>query len=161
MRAPSLPAGRRPSLVCPIETNGSVITCDSRSSHTPLLTATAVYDDMDDRASSSPLRVDLLRKPNSYVRILFFSFLVPAARPSQHTVYRIPYMTIVRGHTADLFLDRATADARNGRINVRYVKAIGCNFIPGRDENTNAQVSVSTACCACIQVISQYLRLRR
>ena len=58
-------------------------------------------------------------------------------------------MTIVRGHTADLFLDRATADARNGRINVRYFKAIGCNFTPGRDENTNAQVSVSTACCVC------------
>lgn len=35
-------------------------------------------------------------------------------------------------------------------INVRFVKAIGCDLIPGRDdENTNAQVSVSTACCVC------------
>jgi len=44
------------------------------SSHTPLLTATTVYDDMEDRASSSPLRLELLRKPLFMSEFLIFSF---------------------------------------------------------------------------------------
>jgi hypothetical protein len=67
-----------------------------------LLTATTVYDDMEDRASSSPLRLELLRQPILMSESCFF---LPRARPSQHTVYLFPYMTIVGGHTADLFLD--------------------------------------------------------
>ena len=91
LRAPSLPAGRRPSLVRPIRTKASVITCDKPQQSYPLLTATTVYDDMEDRASRSPLRLELLRKPILMSESCFFFPSLSRQHDTTESAHRLSF----------------------------------------------------------------------
>jgi hypothetical protein len=89
----------------------------------------------------------LLRKPVLVSGSLFFFPFLPSASTTE-SAHRLSFPVhdyTERSYRRFVFRHRYTADARNCKVNVGFVKAIGCNFIPGRDENTNVQVSVSTA----------------